>query len=265
MSGYYGCVLGSDEALTCWDASSTGGDEDLAAQVVAEGVYQMSVGSDAVCWTGSGDVADCLALSEETSVALPDRGGGAEVASFAVATYYACVVYQDGSGACASAPDAHEVPTEVSSLFKAPELAFTDAGNTSTCVIDRLGHLACAGARDDCDTDDGMVTGPCIDDWNPSGSWRDVATYDSTCAVGADGTITCHGDTCAAPEGNDYVRVALASPSVCGLHADGQLSCVVDISGRSDDGAPDCEPGHPEALEAARCDNADAIFGGGPC
>lgn len=269
VSASRGCVLGDDRGLTCWDALSTGGDqggEAFAARVVAEGVDRMAVGATAVCWdSGSVDSA-CTFLAEETSVALPERedGGDANEAAFAVATAYACAVYVDGGGACASTPGANEPPEGVVALFARADLAFADGGNYSACVLDRLGGLACAGPTANCDLDE-MGSGPCIEDWSPGGSWRDVATDDSTCAVGADGTITCHGNTCGAPEGNDFVRGALASPSVCGLRADGSLACVVDIAAGTGDGELDCQPDHPSALQAAVCDNLDFVFEGGPC
>lgn len=278
MSGSEGCVLGGEGDLTCWGASPRGEvRDDLAARVVATSVGIMAVGYDAVCWDGSTTDPTCTALDGETDVAPPAAGAGteSEVVALAVAYEYACVLHAGGAGGCERAPDAPEIPTEVSALFDVDDLVFIDAGGTSTCVLDSAGQLACAGARDDCDIDDGMAMGPCIDDWSPSGSWRDVATADSSCAVAADGTLVCHGDLymCPAPEGTDYVRVALEPPDVCGLHADGRISCTVNIAGidvgpgseHMTEDALDCQAGHPQALESARCDNVDAHFETGPC
>ncbi len=269
MSASQGCLLSDDGTLTCWDALSTGGDQDgeaFAARVVAEGVDRMAVGADAVCWDGAEGAAACSPFRDQTYVALPDRGDGGEsaVATFAVGTYFACASYLDGVGACASSSTSPALPEAIATIFDASDLAFADAGGYSACVIDQLGRLACAGAMANCDQDE-MGNGPCIEDWSPGGSWRDVATDDSTCAVGADGTITCHGDTCGAPEGSDFVRVVLASPSVCGLRADGSLACVVDVAAGTGDGEFDCQPGHPSALQAAVCDNLDFVYEGGPC
>lgn len=280
MSGSRGCVTGDDGSLTCWSASSRGTpSEDPGITVLIEdGVTAMAVGSYGACWDGPTMDPDCSALDGATDVAIPGDGeeSESEIVAFAVATEYACALYPDGTGACAHAPEAPDVPAAVSGLFEGSDLAFIDAGRSSTCVIDGEGALSCAGARDDCDIDDGMVTGPCIDDWSPSGRWLDVATANSSCAVADDGTLACHGDAylCPTPEGNDYVRVALTPPDVCGLHADGRISCTVNIAGidvdaRSEhlgeEDALDCQAGHPSALHGARCENVDAIFGNGPC